>query len=170
MKCSKCGFEPAEKKISDEDYLCSVCSIFAPSKEKLNEYLNEKIDSRVLESFRRFSKKSFQGMQDKASQGAIMNRPAYGYKLESKQLIPDEESSLKVQNIFHEFLNSSISLNQLAKKHSLSINGLKKILRNFTYLGKTKFNGEILPGNHIPIISSELFNKVQSKLESLGIK
>ena len=47
--------------------------------------------------------------------------------------------------------------------------GIKKILRNFTYIGKVKFSGQILQGKHEAIISPELFNKVQNKLENLGI-
>lgn len=58
----------------------------------------------------------------------------------------------------------------LAKKHGLSVNGLKKVLKNFTYLGKIKFNNQVNEGTHKPIISSTLFNHVQNKLERLGIK
>ena len=67
-------------------------------------------------------------------------------------------------------MNSNLSLRQLSKKHSFSVNGLKKILTNFTYIGKVKFDGQIYSGNHKPIVSSTLFNHVQNKLEKLGIK
>jgi len=69
-----------------------------------------------------------------------------------------------------EFLNNKISLTQLAKKHNLSVNGLKKILANFTYISKIKFDSQVFDGNHPPLISSTLFNHVQNKLEKLGIK
>ena len=49
------------------------------------------------------------------------------------------------------------------------VNGLKKILTNFTYIGKIKFNNQIFNGNHQPILSSTLFNHVQNKFERLGI-
>ena len=86
-----------------------------------------------------------------------------------------QESSMpkafkEVEEIFEEFLNSEISLTQLAKKHQLSVNGLKKILTNFTYLGKVRFNDQIHEGNHQPILSSTLFNHVQNKIDRLGIK
>jgi dTDP-4-amino-4,6-dideoxygalactose transaminase len=55
----------------------------------------------------------------------------------------------------------------LAKKHNFSVNGLKKILRNFTYIGKVKFDGQIHQGKHQAIISSMLFNKVQDKLDKI---
>jgi site-specific DNA recombinase len=109
------------------------------------------------------------GMDKKARDGDVVVRPALGYKFENKQLIPDEEKSLIVPEIFHDFLNIDQSLTKLAKKYSLSVGGLKKVLRNFTYLGKTKFAGQILDGKHQPIIPPDLFNKVQKKLEDLGI-
>jgi site-specific DNA recombinase len=108
-------------------------------------------------------------MINKASQGNLMSRAAFGYKIENGKLIPAENSK-EIEEIFEEFLNSNISLRQLSEKHKLSVNGLKKILKNFTYIGKIKFNNQIHEGNHQPIVSSTLFNHVQDKLERLGIK
>ncbi len=110
-----------------------------------------------------------QGMISKASKGNLMSRPAFGYKIENNKLIPTQNSE-EVREIFEEFLNEKISLSQLAKKHNFSVNGLKKVLTNFTYIGKIKFNNQIHEGNHESIISSTLFNHVQNKLEDLGIK
>ena len=110
-----------------------------------------------------------QGMINKASKGNLMSRPAFGYKIENNQLVPAQNSE-EVREIFEEFLNEKISLSQLSKKHNFSVNGLKKILTNFTYIGKIKFNNEVHDGNHESIISSTLFNHVQNKLEKLGIK
>ncbi|MBS3076526.1 recombinase family protein [Candidatus Pacearchaeota archaeon] len=110
-----------------------------------------------------------QGMIDKASKGELMSRPAFGYNLENGKLIP-AQNFREVEEIFEEFLNSNISLTQLSKKHNFSVNGLKKVLTNFTYIGKIKFNNQIHEGNHKPILSSTLFNHVQNKLEKLGIK
>ena len=101
-----------------------------------------------------------QGMINKASKGNLMSRPAFGYRIENNKLIPAKNSE-EVREIFEEFLNEKISLSQLARKHNLSVNGLKKILTNFTYIGKIKFNNEVHDGNHEPIISSTLFNHVQ---------
>ena len=110
-----------------------------------------------------------QGMVNKASKGNLMSRPALGYKIENNKLVPAQNSE-EVREIFEEFLNEKISLSQLARKHNLSVNGLKKVLTNFTYIGKIKFNNQIYDGNHEPIISSTLFNHVQNKLEKFGIK
>ena len=108
-------------------------------------------------------------MIQKAQKGELMARPAFGYKIESGNLIP-AQNWREVEEIFEEFLNSTISLRKLAEKHSFSVNGLKKILTNFTYLGKIKFNQQIHQGNHQPIVSSTLFNHVQNKLDRMSNK
>lgn len=110
-----------------------------------------------------------QGMINKASAGNLMSRPAFGYKIENNKLVPAQNSE-EVREIFEEFLNEKIPLSQLARKYNFSVNGLKKILTNFTYIGKIKFNNQIHEGNQEPIISSTLFNHVQNKMERLGIK
>lgn len=109
------------------------------------------------------------GMIKKASQGNFMSRVPFGYKIENKNLIP-AENFREVEEIFEEFLNSDISLRQLADKHNFSVNGLKKILTNFTYIGKIRFNNQINDGKHKPILSSTLFNHVQNKIEKLRLK
>ncbi|GBE20357.1 MAG TPA: hypothetical protein ENG87_01145 [Candidatus Pacearchaeota archaeon] len=134
--------------------------------EKLKQEIEE-LKSKISDNNRGEIQKK--GMMQKASKGNIMTRPAFGYKLENSKLIP-AENFREVEEIFEEFLTTNISLTQLSKKHNFSVNGLKKILKNFTYIGKIKFNNQIHEGNHQPIISSTLFNHVQNKLEKIGIK
>jgi len=154
--------------------LCDICERFSPNDENsFKEYVNEKLDSKVLETFRKYSKPKGlpqkQGMSDKAEKGELMSRPPFGYNIEKGKLVP-AENFREIEEIFEEFLTTTISLNQLAKKHSFSVNGLKKILKNFTYIGKIKFNSQVHQGSHTPIVSSTLFNHVQNKLERLGTK
>ena len=110
-----------------------------------------------------------EGMINKASKGNLMSRAPFGYDIQEGKLVP-AQNFREVEEIFEEFLNTNISLTQLANKHHFSVNGLKKILKNFTYIGKIKFNNEMHQGTHQPMISSTLFNHVQDKLERLGIK
>lgn len=110
-----------------------------------------------------------QGMIKKATQGNLMSRAPFGYKIQDKKLTPAENSK-EIEEIFEEFLKENLSLRKIAEKHKLSVNGLKKILRNFTYIGKIKFNNQVYEGSHHPIISTTLFNHVQNKLEKLEIK
>ncbi|MFA5071453.1 MAG: recombinase family protein [Candidatus Pacearchaeota archaeon] len=132
--------------------------------KKENEELKKEIER--LKSVKINQKNS---MIEKAKQGNLMSRVPFGYKIEKGKLIL-AENYREIEEIFEEFLNNKISLHQLSEKHNLSVNGLKKILKNFTYLGKIKFNNQIHEGTHQPIVSSTLFNHVQNKLERLGIK
>jgi DNA invertase Pin-like site-specific DNA recombinase len=109
------------------------------------------------------------GMEKKAKEGSVTSRAAFGYKIVEGNLIPAQNYEV-VENLFLDFKNNKISLNQLAKKYGFTINGIKKILTNFTYIGKVKFNGELHEGKHKPLISPMLFNQVQDKLERSGIK
>lgn len=107
-------------------------------------------------------------MDKKARDGNPITRAPWGYKFEDKKLVPGEHS-YQVQEVFQDFLNQTISLTKLAKKYGFSVNGIKKILTNQTYLGKVKFGGQLYQGSHQQLISSTLFNHVQNKLERLGI-
>lgn len=132
--------------------------------KKENEFLRSEIER--LNAIKNNQK---QGMMKKAIKGNLMSRSPFGYKIQEGKLIPAENYK-EIEEIFEEFLHNDISLRQLAEKHGLSVNGLKKVLKNFTYIGKIKFNNQVFPGNHEPIISSTLFNHVQNKLEKLGVK
>ena len=132
--------------------------------KKENEELKKELER--LKSINITRKNS---MAKKASQGNLMSRAPFGYQILGGKLVP-AQNFREIEEIFEEFLNNRISLRKLADKHHLSINGLKKILTNFTYIGKIKFNTQIHEGTHQPIISSTLFNHVQNKLERLGIK
>ena len=172
--CSKCGYK--EGKISSVFgvSLCEFCCYFAPDEKKdLLEYVSEKVNYEDIETFRKTGKigtsRQKKGMVEKAKKGKIVSRAPFGYKIVDNNLVKAENFKV-VENLFLDFQNNKTSLNKLAKKYGFSVNGLKKILRNFTYLGKIKFDGEVHEGIHEPIISSTLFNHVQDKLERLGIK
>lgn len=129
---------------------------------------NEKL-KQELEKLKNRGENQKQGMVKKAIKGSVMSRAPFGYKIENKKLVPAQNFQ-EVEEIFEEFLRKKISLRRLAEKHNLSVNGLKKILTNFTYIGKVKFNNQIYEGNQEPIISSTLFNHIQNKLERLEIR
>jgi len=139
--------------------------------KKENQELKQYIESlkKEIEELKSINKVRKNAMSAKASNGNLMSRAPFGYKIENKKLVPAENYK-EVEEIFEEFLNNTVSLRTLAEKHHLSVNGLKKILKNFTYIGKIKFNNQIHEGNHQPLVSSTLFNHVQDKLEKLGIK
>lgn len=108
------------------------------------------------------------GMQRKSKEGGFVNKPPFGYKMIDKNLEFDPENAPKVRLIFEEYLSGSLSLNKLAKKHSFSVNGLKKVLSNRSYLGEVRFAGETNKGGHKALIEQELFDRVQVKMKVIS--
>lgn len=107
------------------------------------------------------------GMQRKSKEGGFVNKPPFGYKMVEKNLEFDPENAPLVRQIFEEYLSESLSLNKLARKHGFSVNGLKKILANRSYLGEVKFGREANIGSHKALIDQELFDKVQLRLNKI---
>ncbi len=124
-------------------------------------------EKQIIEAYKKQRAESQkQGMISKAKEGNLVTRPPFGYDFIDRKLIPSANWR-EVEDIFNEFLNSNISLRKLSKRHGLSVNGLKKVLSNFTYIGKIKFNGEIHQGSHQALVSTTLFNHVQNKLKTV---
>ena len=100
------------------------------------------------------------GMERKSKEGGAITKPPFGYNMVNKKLEVDPEQGPKIEQLFNEFITNDISLNQLGKQYGLTVNGLKKVLSNRAYLGDVKFDGKINKGIHQPLVSEELFNKV----------
>lgn len=172
-ECAKCGFNATSYE-KDGKLLCDFCAFFAPKElSEFRQYVSEEASWKQTRLYRKYLPKKGlpqkEGMQKKAQKGEVMSRAPFGYRWENKRLVPADHAR-EVEDIFEEFLNETISLNKLAKRHGFSVNGLKKILTNFTYVGKVRFDGEIHEGHHKPLVSSTTFNHVQNKLERRGIK
>jgi len=169
MACVKCGYQDRKEVKLFGESLCSICSTFAPKNEfKFRDYISEKVDWKILETFRRNGHlpghKKKEGMHKRAKEGELVTRAPMGYDVVNGRLVPNEESS-KVHSLFKVYLNNNHSLNQLSKGYGLSINGLKKVLKNRTYLGEIKFDGQLHKADHKPLVSTEVFYAVQRKLE-----
>ena len=106
-------------------------------------------------------------MGRKAREGGFITKAPKGYQLVNKKLILGEDPD-QIKRIFEEFLNSEISLTQLAKKNNLTTAGIKKLLQNTTYLGKVKFAHQESQGQHPVLVSKQLFEQVQSKMKEKG--
>ncbi len=107
------------------------------------------------------------GMERKAKEGGFITKAPCGYKLVNKELIIDRETAEQVKQIYQEFAEKEISLTSLAKAHGFTTSGIKKLLKNTTYLGKVKFAEQESAGKHEALLSEDLFQKVQEKLGSL---
>jgi len=170
MVCKKCGYREEKEVNLFGSSLCSICLKFAPEKiDDFQDYVAEKIDWKFFDSFRKYGQKIGRkqkiGMQKMASIGRLVTRAPLGYDVLNGNLIPNEDAT-RIHSLFRTFLARNYSLNSLAKNFSLSINGLKKVLTNRTYLGEIKFDGQINKGSHQAIINPEIFYAVQRKLKS----
>ena len=168
MTCKKCGYNDKREMIKFGENLCNVCSTFSPDEPGMFElYVNDKIDWREIDSFRKLGQlpgvRQKRGMKKRARGGDLVTRAPMGYDVKSGKLIPNEDS-VRVHSIFRDFLNRDFSLNVLSKNYGLSVNGLKKVLQNRTYLGEIKFDSEIHKAGHKAILSPEIFYAVQRKL------
>ena len=174
MTCEKCGYKDKKEGEKFSVPLCRLCLMFSPEpKEDFDNFITEKLDWKTLETFRKYgqttgTRQKF-GMSEKAKQGKVMTRVALGYSLINGELIPNEEAS-KVHSIFKNFIEKNYSLNNMAKHYGLSVNGLKKVLKNRTYLGEIKFDNQLHKGTHKPIINPEIFYAVQRKLVEISKK
>lgn len=171
MVCEKCEYKDKNEADKFGVKLCRICLMFAPEAEDdFKKYVSEKLDWKSLETFRKYGQSTGSrqkyGMNEKAKQGKIMTRVALGYSLVNEELVPNEDSS-KVHSLFKTFLEQNYSLNNMSKHYGLSVNGLKKILKNRTYLGEVKFAGNLYKANHKPIINPEIFYAVQRKLAEI---
>ncbi len=133
------------------------------------------------------------GMTEKASRGEPTCAPPYGYVMKDKKYYPDEESGAAnvVREIFKRYSEGegtrAIALDLGQRGIRTKFNGMPEnrwieyILRNPCYTGKIRWsmdgaravskrdfkNEHILTvdGNHEPLVSKELFELVQEKLD-----
>jgi site-specific DNA recombinase len=116
------------------------------------------------------------GQAEKIAQGWMPTRPPIGYKTIGdkghKTHIPDENYAPYIKKIFEYYASCNYSMKAVNEKvytegfRTFSGNKLVKsmideILQNPFYYGSFLWNGKLYPGKHEPLISKELYNKVQ---------
>ena len=123
------------------------------------------------------SKKTQMGMLEKAEQGLYPSNAPLGYKNNKvTHLIDvDQEIAPFIKRAFSLFSSGSYSLAMLSNRlyneglrnrigNRLGKNALALILRNPIYYGAFRWKDRLYQGSHTPIISKELFDKVESVL------
>lgn len=114
------------------------------------------------------------GLQEKAEQGYWPIKSPYGYKrVTNKEIVIDENKLPFVLRAFELYAEGNKSLEAVCKqlynegflyqptKPKIEKGTLEKLLKNPFYKGTFIYKGKTYEGNHKPIISSALFNKVQ---------
>ena len=125
------------------------------------------------------------GMREKAEQGIWPSRAPTGYRNidgpNGKRIIePDPEAAPLVTKMFEWYATGRYSLKDVAKmavkagfnfgrKDNLAAN-VYTILRNRIYYGDFKFKGKVYRGIHTPLITRELWEKVQRVLRDRGTR
>jgi site-specific DNA recombinase len=122
---------------------------------------------------------SMKGWTEKLAQGWMPAPPPPGYKsviINGKRVhAPDESTKHLIRRIFKLYLEPHHSIASITyemkmmgirtkKGHEYHKSRVQHILSNPYYIGINRFDGKDYPGAQEPIISRELFDKVQNKL------
>jgi site-specific DNA recombinase len=121
------------------------------------------------------------GQKEKLSQGWIPTKPPMGYKTVGetghKIHVVDEGVAPLIRKMFEYYASGQFSIKWLSmtmfkeglrspKGNKVVNSRLHSLLRDPFYMGKIRWNDEIHEGKHEPLISKELFDKVQAMLVS----
>lgn len=124
------------------------------------------------------SKHVKRGQRESVLQGHVPGgTPPYGFKIVDKRLVADEEKAPVIRYIFEQYakgvpkkkifetLNARGIRNAYGRPFSYS--SLQHSLRNPKYIGKYTYNGVLVEGCCEALISEEVFNAVQKRLDSV---
>ncbi len=111
------------------------------------------------------------GLAQRAAKGLPNGRLPYGYTSKGGEMVPDPLSAHVVARVFEEFVageSQSEIARQLDAEGIPSKNGgrwhqgtIRQMLVNPTYKGVVPFKGELIPGQHAPLVTEELWNAAQ---------
>ena len=123
------------------------------------------------------SEETKKGMGEKAEQGIYPSFAPLGYlnvECNGKRFIqPDPDIGPMVGQLFEWYATGNYSLREISKKiqeegfvfrktgHKIPKSVVHKILKNPIYHGDFKWAGKVYKGNHEPLITKELYDRVQ---------
>jgi site-specific DNA recombinase len=144
-----------------------IISKEAKSQAKLVHGIQVVIARNYIENLKEEVKK---GMREKAEQGIYPSRPPLGYlnnKLEHTIEVDTSKAPI-ARRMFELYSSGRYSLTALRKllKQEFGIDLAKgyldRLLKNPFYKGQFRWEDKLYPGTHIPLVSVELFEKVQA--------
>ena len=140
------------------------------SQDRLLHDVHLVLAKNYIENLREEVKK---GMREKAEQGIFPSRAPFGYRnnrLERTIEVNPEHAEI-VRELFELYASGQYSLDKL-RKQIIPQYGLKfvktaldKLLKNTFYYGQFTWDGKHYKGTHTPIVSMELFDRVQSTFQ-----
>jgi site-specific DNA recombinase len=133
------------------------------------------------------SEEVHKGMQEKAEQGIWPSYAALGYRNvagpNGKRLIePDPEFAPVIAQLFEWYATGTLSLREVARKvrmeglsfrksgNPLPLSTVHRMLRARIYMGEFEWNGRVYQGSQQPIVSRELWERVQDVLDGRHAK
>ena len=128
------------------------------------------------------SEEAKKGMHEKAAQGFWPTKAPFGYLNvtgdNGKKIIePENENASLIAQLFEWYASGRYSLKELGKKaraaglvyrgtgKSVPTSTIHKVLRNRIYMGEFEWDGEVLQGSHQPLVTRELWEKVQDVMD-----
>lgn len=167
---------------------CSLVSVVENIEDTASGKLVEGIHAIVAEFYSaNLAAEVTKGMFEKAKEGGWNHKAPAGYK-NIRQEIPgakrgiakvviDPEKSPHVKEAFKLYATGNYSLEEMREflfnkgitNHKgndlMSLNGVHKLLRNPFYTGVVTYKGIEYPGQHEPLVTRELFQKVQDMIK-----
>lgn len=159
-----------------------VCSVSESLEESASGKLVEGILAAIAEFYSaNLSQEIKKGMAEKARQGRWPTQAPIGYRNVRMEgvgrrgeaiIVPDEEQAPLVRQAFELYATGEWPLNRLYEEMTkrglrnrmgkpLSRSKLATLLHNRIYIGRVVWNGEDHDGVHEPLVSEELFERVQ---------
>jgi len=123
------------------------------------------------------------GQKEKIAQGGLPTKPPTGYKTIGEKghkiHVIDENTAPLIKKMFDLYSTGNYSVvsleDEMYKLGLRSVSGNKvlqsriyELLQDPFYYGKMKWNGEVYPAKHEPLISKDLFEKAQTILKRRG--
>jgi len=132
------------------------------------------------------SEEARKGMQEKAEQGIWPTKSPLGYRNvagpDGKKIIAtDPEVAPIVSKLFEWYATGQHALKEVAQMArdagfiyrrtgtSVPVSAVHTILRNRLYTGQFEWNGKLIQGRHQPLISVELWERVQGVLDGRNV-
>jgi site-specific DNA recombinase len=133
------------------------------------------------------SEEARKGMQEKAEQGIWPTVAPLGYRnvagADGKKIIePDPESGPIISRLFEWYATGTLSLKEAAQKAraaglvyrksgaSVPVSTVHATLRNRLYMGEFEWNGRVYQGKHQPLVTRDLWKRVQGILDGRHAK
>ena len=168
-----------------------VVSITEPISDDKTAIIMEPILEAMAEYYSvNLSEEVKKGMTQKAITGGLQAAPAFGYRVEHNVLVPDPDTAPYVVEFFKRFAEgqglfpiakwaNSIGL-RTRRGNPFENRTIEYILRNPVYIGKLRWNPKgrtrrdfknpnliISAGKHEPLISQDLWDAVQNRLDEV---